>query len=691
MSDDPFDGDATIAFNSAIEHGQKFGGSRYDTQDYYSTADIAANAKKRQDNAGFYKLRSVLDHVEAQFGKDWIKETEHPVASFLQQYAIPMGAGAANQFLRMAGAVSDLPDQTVKLDEDSWTMMGVGSMRAFKTNVGASELGIFGGINARGANKLYYNLAKEQAAAGVPPAEIFRNTNWVKFPDGQWRFEINDIGAQWKPGVLELHKKYELPKQASSVDTGWGTVGTSTEQTATSKFAVRGVPLEGLLDHPELYKHYPEAKQIKTTLEIGLGKGESEIKGRGMYDPANNHLYATGQTLDQAMSVALHEIQHFVQHKKELFAQGGDPRYMAKSQEAGAIRSELSKIDLELDKALKDTQVVAVKMKQVSDRILDIEKRGGDATRHRERWAEMAVEWDNLEAKRLALYKRYDEKYPGTRDPGFHAYRMLMGEVEARLVQTRQHMTGGERQKNFPIDQMDVKPQDQIRGGTFSGPMKQEQPPADPMAGRIPPTMKEMSKEERNLYAVDIAKKRIEYVRQGGDPTKMEGIDRTVAPYEHNHMTPEDHAIRAEGIKKVADQVESMINSKHPGFTVEKEISRSGTTYLVFKRDGKEPFEVRLADHADLKRDRLSIDPVTGNRPDDILRAFEYHYGFTNEAPTVGWAETKSANTKRGTNFSRQIGGEGKYMRIQDYHTPIKRDKQLFSVVPIGGTGDHDE
>ena len=53
---------------------------------------------------------------------------------------------------------------------------------------------------------------------------------------------------------------------------------------------------------------------------------------------------------------------------------------------------------------------------------------------------------------------------------------MLMGEVEARLVQARQHMTGGERQKNFPIDQMDVKPQDQIKGGTFSGPMKQEQP-----------------------------------------------------------------------------------------------------------------------------------------------------------------------------------------------------------------------
>lgn len=670
MSDDPFEGEAALAFTTAVDSGQKFGGSRYPTMDTYSTADIKANQERRSANAGYYQLRGVLEHVESQFGKSWLTDNDHPVSQFLQQYAVPMAAGAANQFLRMAGAVSDLPEQTVNLETDPWTMMGAGSMRSFKTNIGGSELGIFGGVNARTANEMALRTARMADDAGISPREIFQETGFVKFPDGQWRFEISDTGAKFTPQMEKLNAKY-------SAD-------------SSSKFAVREVPLGTVLDHPEFFRAYPEAKDVKTTIEIGMSPGEGSIKGRGLYDPGANHLFASGANLNDALSVMLHESQHFIQSKKELFAQGGSPSGMKNTAESFIVSRDMHEAKSRLESLMMD--LADSKSQAVNVAVIRPDLR----TPAQQKQYDRAVTKFKETQDALTTYKARLEKempYPTASE---NAYYRLMGEVEARLVQARQHLSTGERRDLFPLDNaphgIDVPIEKQFKDRRqMPAAQQQKTPPSDnPLEGRIPPILRQFeTKAERNAFAEASIQKRVDYVRQGGDPTLMEGIDKTFAPFDLSKMSETDKVLRFNGIQKVADQVEAKLMTYGPEFTVEREVSRAGTTYLVFKRNGKEPFEVRLADHADLKKDRLSIDPVTGNRPDDIVKAFEYHYGFTDTAPTVGWGELKTGG-KSGNSWSRQIGGTGKYMRIEEHLTPVKREQQLFSVVPVGG-GDGDE
>ena len=98
--------------------------------------------------------------------------------------------------------------------------------------------GIFAGKRARNLPKLSYDRALEGEKAGVSKYQIYKETGFWKGPDGAWRFEISDMD------ISVDSSKIELAPGASGKDAyGFG-------------------KMDEVVSHPELFKAYPELKDI---------------------------------------------------------------------------------------------------------------------------------------------------------------------------------------------------------------------------------------------------------------------------------------------------------------------------------------------------------------------------------------------------------------------------------------------
>ncbi|WP_148224947.1 DUF6782 family putative metallopeptidase [Nitratifractor salsuginis] len=147
--------------------------------------------------------------------------------------------------------------------------------------------------------------------------------------------------------------------------------------------------LEDVLQHDELYRNYPELKDVKVTF-AEMPKGE-----KGYYEPGKNEIVLNStMPKDEIRSSLLHEAQHAIQDT-EGFAGGGS-----------------------YDQALR----------KIEGRIYDLEKRSSLSP---------------LEAMR---YKdQLDELKRAKGEKAFELYQKMAGEIEAREVQARQGLTPEER------------------------------------------------------------------------------------------------------------------------------------------------------------------------------------------------------------------------------------------------------
>ncbi len=144
--------------------------------------------------------------------------------------------------------------------------------------------GVFGGPGARTADKnALYRAIDNEVAGGKAAASNFAETGWFRGPDSKWRFEINDLAANYKPTPIKFEGK-----------------------------------LADVLDHPELYAAYPELKNVNFVANPRLAWGGARepdklsVKGIFARDP------------ELGKSLLLHEVQHELQ-SIENFALGGAP------------------------------------------------------------------------------------------------------------------------------------------------------------------------------------------------------------------------------------------------------------------------------------------------------------------------------------------------------------------------------
>jgi hypothetical protein len=149
---------------------------------------------------------------------------------------------------------------------------------------------IFAGIGSRLYPRAKQPLAEAMARAGRSPDEIWQETGLGRLFDGQWVHEISDKGFRLRP---------DLGQQAI-----WGP--------ATS------APLHILVEHPGLWKAYPELADFPSVLIIGPGE-----KARGKL--TRDRLLVRAPDLETAKLVMIHEIRHLIQ-TFETHPPGGDRR-----------------------------------------------------------------------------------------------------------------------------------------------------------------------------------------------------------------------------------------------------------------------------------------------------------------------------------------------------------------------------
>jgi len=271
---------------------------------------------------------------------------------------------------------------------------------------GGVTLGSFAGARSLTADTRLLNTAKQMEADAVHPIDIHADTGWFKGADGQWRYEIPDKDAKLGKAIdvnvtpspegstgMNIPGLSKLPGFLGDLGRNGGNEALHTANLNIGKDEL--VPLPDVLDHPELFKAYPQLEDIYVAHQTDE---MNEIGWKGAMDTNNGIMYlAPNQHPEGLKSTILHETQHMIQ-RMEGFAPGAAGDYSKYA-----------------------------KAKEVYDNAI---KAGADPNHP-----------NMIEAARLI--NQEDKKV-------FENYQRYMGEVEARNTQSRMNMTEAERAGSYP-------------------------------------------------------------------------------------------------------------------------------------------------------------------------------------------------------------------------------------------------
>lgn len=216
-------------------------------------------------------------------------------------------------------------------------------------------------------------------------------TGWERGADGKWRYEMSDakIKDTMDVGGGHIVKRYED-------DMLWN-----------------GGKLSKAIDAPELFKAYPQLKDVRIDTDAIM----NDMPSNGEYNSKTNTITIHADELKYMNGILNHEIQHAIQDI-EGFAKGGSPRL---------VRGEVKK-----------------KLNEVTKQIRQLRAEG------KEDEAKALIE------KNRGLYNAYQK------NDDYNSYKSLAGEVEARNVSARLNMTPEERRKSLAESTEDVARKDQI-------------------------------------------------------------------------------------------------------------------------------------------------------------------------------------------------------------------------------------
>lgn len=216
-------------------------------------------------------------------------------------------------------------------------------------------------------------------------------TGWERGADGKWRYEMSDakIKDTMDVGGGHIVKRYED-------DMLWN-----------------GGKLSKAIDAPELFKAYPQLKDVRIDTDAIM----NDMPSNGEYNSKTNTITIHADELKYMNDILNHEIQHVIQDI-EGFAKGGSPRL---------VRGEVKN---RFDEVTKQIKQLRAEGKEDEAKAL-IEKNRG-------------------------LYNAYQK------NDDYNSYKSLAGEVEARNVSARLNMTPEERRKTLAESTEDVARKDQI-------------------------------------------------------------------------------------------------------------------------------------------------------------------------------------------------------------------------------------
>jgi hypothetical protein len=284
----------------------------------------------------------------------------------------------------------------------------------------------FGGSRAETADLKAKARAESELARGMSQEEVHKLTGWFKGHDGKWRFELDDSGAKLKGYA----KRLKIPGIGGHTPLGKGWDGNTFVASPKNADQAGDWAIEqsfngelgDVLQHDKLFAAYPWLAKVETEVGIGEYYGTQGETG-------NFRLVAYGEKPEDALSVLLHEIQHAIQ-AYEVFANGGNAETM---------------IDRNLQYILtlrEEAETAGHNRKPVLNEMIN-----------------------RLEAANSTLLTGGGMFGPG--EAGMLSYQALIGEEEARRVQSRQSMSAGQRRRSFPLSGSDIPPEQPLLDATL--------------------------------------------------------------------------------------------------------------------------------------------------------------------------------------------------------------------------------
>jgi hypothetical protein len=355
------------------------------------------------------------------------------------------------------------------------------------------------------------DTARAMALAGKPSEEIRAVTGW--FPgkyDGKMRWEIPDNKASFierkfktrEPNIVrgvfptggssftEKPDGYYVAEIDGKPD--WQTASETREDAENRYYDIVGREtrygfgvngkLFDVLEHGNLFRAYPSAKEINVVFkEVSEGFHGQFIRS------TNTINISSSIDREKALSVLLHEIQHWVQ-AQEGFAKGANPR-MERNTEDTRIAADMA---LGIKSWMRHPAG-----KNLS--IDEIQRTTSNPTRT-DLWpfARQLVSRSDKELKKLTSRKEI----------GFGGYRKVAGEIEARDIQARMGLTEKQRKAIEPYSSENISPEavTAIEGEAESASSSQAQPDREVY---VPPVTRKYRKRQAERQAGQAAAQKL--------------------------------------------------------------------------------------------------------------------------------------------------------------------------------------
>ena len=198
------------------------------------------------------------------------------------------------------------------------------------------------GIGAKTADSAALRRAEALEKSGTDNETIRQETGWYRGMDGQWRFEIDDSGMEFRrDGDAQLMKE-EGYRRLNELTDRWGKSfenGTELSEAETQemerlqeeyKDAVWGEKylLRDFVKHDALFEAYPALNRVSLVFDTLPGGT------KGYFSKRDNTIVLSDSLFGKEADVVLHEIQHVIQ-KTEGFTGGASPEYWNERMENG--------------------------------------------------------------------------------------------------------------------------------------------------------------------------------------------------------------------------------------------------------------------------------------------------------------------------------------------------------------------
>jgi hypothetical protein len=194
----------------------------------------------------------------------------------------------------------------------------------------------------------------------------------------------------------------------------------------SSIFGDKKVTLKDILDHPSLYRDYPELAKYPVT---GLGLFQNNLKGA--YGDGKLYLQRnfnpTPEDIKEAHSTLLHEVQHAIQELDKMPQGGMTENFLTKGYQkaAGKIGTMLDGSRKELESIIKDKGYD----NSLYYDILFNNKKAQEVIAKDKDIAMASDLYNRLQKSNRKLQDKYDE--------AFGKYKRIAGEAQSRAVQQR--------------------------------------------------------------------------------------------------------------------------------------------------------------------------------------------------------------------------------------------------------------